>query len=351
MSSHNVASAQQRRSTRSGSSRTAPRARGRRNARTLSGAGFDPVDQLPRLQLPIEARSHPGRNRLFGRESANRRLRGVLQPGAREMGAKGRGQGPQYSRLPWSWRSPGTSGASRPRRRIGFLPQMRKPLNAVRPGSGVEGRGSERPAGHCLPDRSRIGCHGRKKQRHSRSQPAAGATDGRVWGANSIHGGGSGECRSGSREGPVAGGSSRADSSRCDKAIQSAVSASRGDHCPPGIEGVEPERRRPSFETITRIGRRRSSKTWRASGSTFWRKEKKRARRWMVWRPPPSNACSINMESTRSEVVDRFVARLRDQVEPLLTEAKDSLQKLEASGTALRKESRQFRRAWRINWD
>ncbi len=46
-----------------------------------------------------------------------------------------------------------------------------------------------------------------------------------------------------------------------------------------------------------------------------------------------------HMEDTRSEAVDRFVARLRDQVGPILSEAKDSLQKLEASGAAFKKES------------
>ncbi len=46
-----------------------------------------------------------------------------------------------------------------------------------------------------------------------------------------------------------------------------------------------------------------------------------------------------NMEATRSEAVDRFMSRLRDQVVPILSEAKDSLQRLEGAGTGLRKES------------
>lgn len=46
-----------------------------------------------------------------------------------------------------------------------------------------------------------------------------------------------------------------------------------------------------------------------------------------------------NMEATRSEAVNRFVTRLRDQVAPMLAEAKVSLQKLEASKTAFKKES------------
>ena len=45
------------------------------------------------------------------------------------------------------------------------------------------------------------------------------------------------------------------------------------------------------------------------------------------------------VDTTRNEAVDRFVSRLRDQLAPLLAEAKGSLQKLEASETALRKES------------
>ena len=46
-----------------------------------------------------------------------------------------------------------------------------------------------------------------------------------------------------------------------------------------------------------------------------------------------------SMETTRTEVVDRFVSRLREQVGPLLAEAKDSLQKLESSGAAFKKET------------
>jgi membrane-associated HD superfamily phosphohydrolase len=46
-----------------------------------------------------------------------------------------------------------------------------------------------------------------------------------------------------------------------------------------------------------------------------------------------------NMETARSEAVDRFVSRLREQVAPMLVDAKDSIQKLEISQTALKKES------------
>jgi hypothetical protein len=46
-----------------------------------------------------------------------------------------------------------------------------------------------------------------------------------------------------------------------------------------------------------------------------------------------------NMEATRSEAVDRFVTRLRDQVVPMLAEAKESMQKLEVSGTAFKNQS------------
>ncbi|HWX37754.1 MAG TPA: PilZ domain-containing protein [Candidatus Sulfotelmatobacter sp.] len=49
-----------------------------------------------------------------------------------------------------------------------------------------------------------------------------------------------------------------------------------------------------------------------------------------------------NLETTRGEAVDRFVTRLRDQMTPLLAEAKESVQKLEASGTALKKESEEL---------
>lgn len=50
-----------------------------------------------------------------------------------------------------------------------------------------------------------------------------------------------------------------------------------------------------------------------------------------------------NIEATRSESVEKFVARLREQVTPMLTEAKASLQTLADSETALRKESQAIR--------
>ena len=46
-----------------------------------------------------------------------------------------------------------------------------------------------------------------------------------------------------------------------------------------------------------------------------------------------------NMETTRIEGVDHFVSRLRDQVAPLLAEAKDALQTLAASEITFKKES------------
>jgi hypothetical protein len=46
-----------------------------------------------------------------------------------------------------------------------------------------------------------------------------------------------------------------------------------------------------------------------------------------------------NMETARGEAVDRFVSRLRDQVAPLLAEAKQTLQILTASEIAFKKES------------
>lgn len=46
-----------------------------------------------------------------------------------------------------------------------------------------------------------------------------------------------------------------------------------------------------------------------------------------------------NMETTRTEAVDRFVLRLRDQLAPMLMDAKNSLQKLEAAEAAFKKES------------
>jgi len=46
-----------------------------------------------------------------------------------------------------------------------------------------------------------------------------------------------------------------------------------------------------------------------------------------------------NLDTTRTEAVDRFVSRLRDQLSPMLVEAKDSLQRLGASETAFKKES------------
>ncbi len=46
-----------------------------------------------------------------------------------------------------------------------------------------------------------------------------------------------------------------------------------------------------------------------------------------------------HLEATRGEAAERFVARLRETMTPLLTEAKDSIHKLEASGVALKQES------------
>jgi hypothetical protein len=48
------------------------------------------------------------------------------------------------------------------------------------------------------------------------------------------------------------------------------------------------------------------------------------------------------MDATRSEAVDRFVSRIREQVAPMLEVAKDSLQRLEGAETALRKESEEI---------
>jgi hypothetical protein len=45
------------------------------------------------------------------------------------------------------------------------------------------------------------------------------------------------------------------------------------------------------------------------------------------------------MDATRSEAVNRFVTRIREQVAPMLEVARDSLQKLESGQTALKKES------------
>jgi hypothetical protein len=49
-----------------------------------------------------------------------------------------------------------------------------------------------------------------------------------------------------------------------------------------------------------------------------------------------------NLETTRGEAVDRFVMRLREQMTPLIAEAKESIQKLEVSGAALKKESEEM---------
>ncbi len=46
-----------------------------------------------------------------------------------------------------------------------------------------------------------------------------------------------------------------------------------------------------------------------------------------------------SMEASRSESVDRFVSRLRDQIAPMFAEAKDTLQTLAASESAFKNES------------
>jgi hypothetical protein len=50
-------------------------------------------------------------------------------------------------------------------------------------------------------------------------------------------------------------------------------------------------------------------------------------------------ATQSKMDATRSEAVNRFVARIREQVAPMLEVARDSLQKLEKGQTALKQES------------
>lgn len=46
-----------------------------------------------------------------------------------------------------------------------------------------------------------------------------------------------------------------------------------------------------------------------------------------------------SIEASRTEAVERFVARLREQIVPMLSEAKESLQKLQGAELALRRES------------
>lgn len=50
-----------------------------------------------------------------------------------------------------------------------------------------------------------------------------------------------------------------------------------------------------------------------------------------------------SMEATRNEAVERFVARLREQVAPVLAEAKDALQILADSESSLRRQSQSIR--------
>ena len=46
-----------------------------------------------------------------------------------------------------------------------------------------------------------------------------------------------------------------------------------------------------------------------------------------------------NMETSRTEAVERFVTRLRDQVAPMIAETKESIQKLEATEAAFKRDS------------
>jgi len=46
-----------------------------------------------------------------------------------------------------------------------------------------------------------------------------------------------------------------------------------------------------------------------------------------------------NMETSRKEAVERFVSRLREQVAPMITETKESIQKLEATEAAFKRDS------------
>ena len=123
------------------------------------------------------------------------------------------------------------------------------------------------------------------------------------------------------------------------KGMQSAIAAAEGDCRPTGFQGNEWKLTKPSREIRMRSGRKRLSRNWRAAQKHILKQEKEATHRLDDLAALTIERVQKSMEITRKDLVDRFVGRLREQVEPLLVEAKSSLRKLEASEAAIRKES------------
>lgn len=122
------------------------------------------------------------------------------------------------------------------------------------------------------------------------------------------------------------------------RAIQAAVSASREVIVRQALKAMS-----EAHESVARnnyaIWTKKIEQDMESVRQHFLAREAEASRRLDVLAATAIERVQRSMESTRGEVVERFVSRLRDQVGPLLAEAKDSLQKLEASGTAFKRES------------
>ena len=156
---------------------------------------------------------------------------------AQKLGA----QGADSSRSPWSWRSPEISGASPPRRTIGFHLRLPEAIEAAAPGRELKVVArKEQPAVPAPEDSFGSGFPTREKPMAATSSiaPLAQLMVG-LGEQIQIMAIGSGGRGSRQGEEPVAGGISRADSSRGGQGHPVRDHGLQGGHRPPGHEGAE----------------------------------------------------------------------------------------------------------------
>jgi hypothetical protein len=122
------------------------------------------------------------------------------------------------------------------------------------------------------------------------------------------------------------------------KAIHSAITASKE---------VIARQAMKEFNEAQEAGARNSHATWRkkieqdmeSARQHLLTQEKEASQRMDAVATSTIARVQSKMDATRSEAVERFVSRIRDQVSPMLEQTKDSLQKLQGAESALRRES------------
>jgi hypothetical protein len=122
------------------------------------------------------------------------------------------------------------------------------------------------------------------------------------------------------------------------KAIHSAISASKE---------VIARQAMKEFNEAQEAGAKNSHATWRkkieqdmeSARQHLLTQEKEASQRMDAMATSTIERVQSKMDATRSEAVERFVSRIRDQVSPMLEQTKTSLQKLQGAESALRKES------------